>query len=550
VGEFVASRGGEQNCFYYSAKRWVPGEVNESDFESPFCFYDLAADRDRIPELQVRAVYWPPNDPAFLRGSVSEPYELIRYSWDQENVQNWRYAVGLAGRHAMDSRVTFAGIEVLTVPYRDFPAWVTDRAWDMAVFAEFTGEGFWTSEGNYSVSYPEDLAFAEYFTGRSDVMPSPEYEPGGQSRMEWAMDHGDRPYLYFSPVDRRLHLLGAGGGAFALDGARSIRYGNLGGDHINHWTLWEGGEPVQSLFFAAGWLVHAAETTLQLTRVEVPPASFTTLPPRNHDEWASLGAELAAGEPSFAPDDFGAMARQFGPATGSISGAAARDFRLLPGGFRFVLSLEEGYRVAGKDPLSLAGRAPGEYVVAYDGEFHLQPLTPPAIRFSLAPPQAAAGVPTQYIEVLLPVTVHNEGLEDARTVRVTLGAELPGQAVAWSEPQTVTVPAEGSTALRFVWVPDQPGEWQLQVWARVVDPPPPLEGQVVVEQAVVVRPAPQTDLRQELSAFGLVAPWQALLLMASLALAAGAAGWVVSRSMRAEAGSGPHDGGPREKDGL
>ena len=54
LGEFVASRGSDVNWFTYSLRRVEPAATTDPNFESPFSFYDLAGDRDGIPELQVR----------------------------------------------------------------------------------------------------------------------------------------------------------------------------------------------------------------------------------------------------------------------------------------------------------------------------------------------------------------------------------------------------------------------------------------------------------------------------------------------------------------
>lgn len=135
VGEFVASRGGEHNCFYYNTAPWVTGQLNQATYESPFCFYDLAEDGDGVPELQIRALYWPPNDWTLAGGMTDEPYVLIRYLWDQDNTTNWRYAVGLVGRHPEDREVPFPDMGVLTIPYDEFPDWVVHQMWDMVVFS-------------------------------------------------------------------------------------------------------------------------------------------------------------------------------------------------------------------------------------------------------------------------------------------------------------------------------------------------------------------------------------------------------------------------------
>jgi hypothetical protein len=532
IGEFVASRAGEHNCFYYSATDWVIGRVNQADFENPFCFYDLAQDGDRIPEMQVRAEYWYPNDWYFMGGNLDEPYEMIRYSWDQANEQTWRYAVGLVGRHMMDSIVTMAGLDVFTIPYDEFPTWVTRRTWDMAVFSEFTGKSYFTGEGDYSVSYVADSSFAEYFTGKSDQKPSPEYAPAVNFRMEWAMDYARQPYLYFSPVDRRLHLLGATGGLWNIDKNQSIQYENIGGgDFINRWTYRIDGRPQKSLLIINPLVLLSEANTLTIQLSNIPPSQFITLPPATHGEWLNLGALLLQNQQIFAPDDFISMAGQFSQPVGSIEGASIRGMREVKGGIRFVLNLHQEFRVIGEDQLNLRGRNPGEYAVIYDGTFHVQPMTPTAIQLTLPNSPLVDGLLIEYIDNNLWVTVRNDGLEDAQNVMVMLGTSQAGGKITWSAPQTVTVLAGENIPVRFQWVPPSDGEWMVQVWANLLDPGFQ-EGDIKsIEQVVFVQPAESTSLTEEISTFGLIAHWQFTLLLTTSLIIPGLTVWVLTRML-------------------
>ena len=523
VGEFVASRGGETNCFYYSAIPWVAGKINETDFESPFCFYDLAQDGDRVPELQIRAEYWPPYDKNFQKGYVSEAYESIRYSWDQENSQTWRYAVGLVGRHLIDSTVTFGDMEVLSIPYEEFPGWVTGRDWDMAVFSEFTGKQYWTSEGNYYVSYPGTLKYEDYFTGHSENKPSPVYEPDVNFRMEWAMDHNSQPYLYFSPLDQRLHLLGAGGGAWKVDENHTIQYQNLsGGDYIEQWVSVVDGQPEKSLIVLNNFIMLEEKNTVSILLSESPKSRFTTLPPTNHQEWEKLGADLEPVEPDFAPDDFKSMVEQFSEIPNSIIGASLRDFRMQTAGFRFLLKLDDGFEVNGEDLLDLKDVASGEYVVNYDGVFQLKPLTPAAIQVIFAS-SSSMDLPTALTGHNLKVMLQNSGLEDAHRVMVTTRMVGPNEETLASNMQILPVLAGEDAAVYIPWTPPAAGNWTIRAQAVQLDERLLVqEDAVTIEHAVSVLPARGTDQVQEVSAMGVVQPVQlAALILALIAACAG-----------------------------
>jgi hypothetical protein len=529
IAEFVASRGGEHNCFYYSAIPWLPGQVNESDNENPFCFYDLAGDGDRVPELQIRSVYWPPNDKALLGGSVSEPYGLIRYSWDQENSQTWRYAIGLVGRHAMERIVTFADFDVLTVPYSELPRWVMDQTWDMAVFSEFTGKSYFTSEGNYSVSYPEDKSFAEYFTGITSLAPSPEYEPEVDFRMEWAMDYGSRPFLYFSPVDHRLHLLGATGGTWNVDGTVAIQYADRSGNgYLDRWQVLEADAVRQTLNAFPDYLVYTGDGMTVLKRASVPHASFQTASPTNQEEWLVLGEQLERYRLDLAPGDLAIMLEQFEGPTTQIQGAKLRDLRQTSQGFRFILELRPGCRVVA-DPEAWASplTAPGAYAISFDGTgWNVQPATPAAVRAG----ELSVGTPGQLLWALdwvsLAISLENDGLEDAHDLPVS--ALLTGPS-GEQEVLTATVtllPAGGGQDVVWDWLPPVAGIWQMRLEAGGgPGTGSGLSRQLLVATDLSVQPQDLPSAGWLLSLGGLTPPAIVAFLAAMSLLAAGA--WVL-----------------------
>jgi len=551
VGEFVASRGGEHNCFYYSAKPWIVGQLNESDNENPFCFYDLAGDADGIPELQIRFVYWPPKDRAFLGGSVSEPYGLVRYSWDQENARTWRYAVGLVGRHQIDTRVTFSDIDVLTIPYGEFPAWITDRTWDMAVFSEFTGQNYWTGEGNYSVSYPEDWEFGNYFLGRSDTVPSPVYESEAGFRMEWAMDYGSQPYLYLSPVDRRLHLLEATGGISTIDDTQSMQYENLGrSQFLNHWVYLVDGQPQKSLAVLSDFIMLSENDTITIRPLGVPEAQFITLPPRDHEEWLALGQMLDLQQRDYEAADFSSMLAQFEGPTTEIEGAALRDVRQTAQGFRFILELEPGFAIV-SDPNGWGSSltASGAYAVSFDGAtWDVRSATPVALRAD-APVVGEPGQPARALEwTSLSTWLHNAGLEDAHDLAVNaLLSEPTGQ----QQVLTTTVsllPAEGSQQVTWDWAPPVAGEWQVRIEAgSEAGSARGLPSEVLLTADLYVEPQAQPS-PQWLLSLGTPSPSAILVLLGAMALLAGGAAalWSVGRRAEPLAVRRTPEGSPRD----
>ena len=229
------------------------------------------------------------------------------------------------------------------------------------------------------------------------------------------------------------------------------------------------------------------------------------------------------------------MLAQFGEADDSITGATWRDIRLINGGFRFILTLQKGFSVSGEDLLGISDQAPGEYAVTYDGSFHLVPFTPADIQLSFAPAQPASNLPTEYIDNDVQVIVHNAGQEDVPQVQVSLFMEPPGQELEEMDPQTVTLLAGESKTVHLAWTPGSTGPWKLWARARWVDDSLTYHTSVTSEQVLDVQAAQQASLQQELSAFGVVAPWQVLLLLAGLAVTAGLAGWSITQMLGREA---------------
>jgi hypothetical protein len=536
VGEFVASRGGEHNCWYYSTRRWARGQVSEANSESPFCLYDLAEDHDGFPEMEVRAWYWLPHDPPFLGGKFSQPVEWIRYSWDQDNVRSWRYGLGLLGRHLIQSETVIGDFTVRTIPYTEFPAWVTEREWDMAVFAEVTSGIYWSSEGVYAVSSLEGSEFQDYLTGKSDQAPSGEINPERGFRFEQALNFNRRPLLYFSSVDRRLHLKGAQTGAWNIDDIHMVRYESLNGTgFINNWTFLNAGRPEKRLFVQDGFLIYADTKGVILRRSAVEPVLFETLPPRNHAEWLALGRLLETHQRDFAPGDFKAMMDQFEGPTMEISGAMLRDFRPTPNGFRFVLELRPGFRRSGEDWLGLAGKEPGAYVVSYAGTFHIQPLTPPSLRLAPADDPFAVELPTAYIPTETRFHLSNTGLEDASSVAVTATFTSPSGAMEQVVTQTVSVLAGETVPLRFVWTPTSAGHWRIQVVAQTAEEEACPSCLATTDWKVKVTPPEEERIWDMVSAWGLVPPWAVLLLLGATATTGGLAGIVILHLLESEA---------------
>lgn len=467
VGEFVASRGNEHNWFIYSLQRFGTDQARYANFENPFAFYDLAADGDGLPELQIRVEHYGLGDPFFRQGTFAQPIQTVRYSWDQANTQHWDYKLDLIGRHAIETVETFPDFAIQTVPYADYPTWVTEQAWDSVEWVAVEKPGYWTTEGVYEAFVNKLPTRDFYITGLTNTVPMldlaswpiglrSEYNPALQAQ----------PRLYLSAVDHKLHLLNAQAGVWKLDELQTLQYANLGGAHLNHWALQKNAEPMADLYVAAGHILYADAGGLSLTQNLFQPALLTTLPPRNHAEWAELGATLTAQAAPFAPADLKAMFQQFGGPGFAIANASLQSFRQTPTGFRLVVNLAPGFVASGTGMAlgtfahSLRDLAPGPYLISYAERFTIEPLTPAQLELAPGTLRVDTAAPQALVPLQIAAQLHNAGLADVPHLLVQ--AQITGPA---AEPTvlttTLTLEGEQTTPLRFTWTPPTAGEWRI-----------------------------------------------------------------------------------------
>jgi len=194
------------------------------------------------------------------------------------------------------------------------------------------------------------------------------------------------------------------------------------------------------------------------------------------------------------------------------------------------MELQSGYSFTGEDKIGLIGKTPGIYLVFFDGTYHLQPTTPPEIEMD-NPLQFSPSRPlTAYAATNIQVTLNNQGLEDAQRVALELSAVQAGKTVERMDPQEVSVMSGQEKKAAFNWAPPQSGEWEIQVIARLLDDQGNELKRTSSVSKVQVNDPEQTTLKQELSAFDLVQPWQVLALILAVGLAAALTVWVLFRS--------------------
>jgi hypothetical protein len=488
VAEFVASRGGDSNWFVYSFDRFGAGEDVYANFENPFAFYDLASDLDGVPELAARSEYYGPLEPIFPGGLLPHPIENIRYSWDQDNDGAWDFSVNLIGRHPISKVVTFPEFAVQTVPYDEFANWIIEHEWDTGVLVAVEGISYSSSEGIYEGSV---RAWRDsYVTGQTSFPDMEQvHDVRAGLRLEYTPYLQAQAWLYLSPVDRRLHLRNAQGGVWNVDDALRVRYADLDGDgYLDQWQVTTeaprgsraaghtgredtaqhpvSGEVVASLRLAGGILIYGDSGQVRLVSAMAEPSLFETLPPRDHREWLSLGQQLERHAADFAPDALLEMANQLQGPTTHIQGATLADFRLTEDGFRFVLDLQPGFQVIDDtNRLDVNDLTDGSYLVTYDSEFQVRPLTPPKLTVPQGGITTEPPSPEQGDWATIRVVVSNKRLQDATSVPIKVYASRPeGQPFLLAEEQ-LFIPGEGEGVLEFGWWPVEAGEWAIRVEA-------------------------------------------------------------------------------------
>lgn len=547
IMDFLPLYGANDRWILYSFQPIVKNAVTTLDQER-FAYFNFAG--SSTMDMVFRLVQSSSAD-TVKSGGETRHLQQVSFSWHHRSLGTmaWDYKLELAGLHELPSTVVdFKDFSLREVPFSDLLSHFTAEDWAFATFVAAEDNQYITNEGLWEWNTLDivfndvaDMATGKgvagsraglrgYLTGEKDTSPAVFYTAIRRGfRGEYA-DLNSQAQLYFSPIDRKLHLLRAAHGVWNLGDGRELRYQNLGGNYINRWTLLDGGREVRNLYAAAGHLVYQYDNGFQLIRAAAPQALFTALPPRDRAEWETLGRALEANQPAFAPHDFSAMALQFGGPALTVNGAGLGDFRLLPGGFRFVLDLKSSPTFAGEDWLGLQGRAPGRYLVTYDGAFHVQPLTPPSLAFASPLQPAPAGPLTTWTTRGLRVVLRNDGLEDARRVAVELAVTPPGRPEVWLEPQEVAVLSGGEMPVTFDLTPAWAGPWRMRLFARVLDENGVELSHASLEADIAVSEAPHTSRLQEVTAFGVIEPWQVAALVAILVLAAALTAWAFWRS--------------------
>ncbi len=426
---------------------WADHQLNPVDFENAMAYYDLAGNRDGLPELHVRHVYWPAGD-LIWRPNPSMPVNEIVYSWRVNSSPRltWDFKLSLAGVNEITTQVGFADFDLQIVPYEDLPSWVVGRSWVNQTFVVPETSTYVSSEGIYEWSTTEGVIV--------DITKSDQVVPGsllaqracisGSSGCELSIFYSNiaeglrgeyrlavpAPVgLYLSPVDGRLHLQGAQGGVLNLGAGQYLRLHNLDRDDtIDGWTLERlSANPEQSGDVLAGlfrlgdrYLLFDGQRT-RLYTAAAPASLLELLPPTDSASWDLFRQRLAGAQPKD-PLRLSAWLDGLEDELLQVTPSHAAPPSFWDGAYSFELVLEPGFQVAGRDELALLGRPPGRYLVSYTaGAFVVEPITPPSLvlAFTARPDDPWVIDPIQRIEL----TAANLGAQDTSRLQVLAQAD-------------------------------------------------------------------------------------------------------------------------------
>lgn len=460
LGEFVASRGSDENWFTYSIVRVEPYELTNPNFESPFAFYDLADDSDSVPELQIRVARMNPDDP-YNDAPIAwqgRPYQLIRYSWDQANDQNWSYKLALMGQYTIESTVTFPEFSLTTIPYAELPRWVVERPWDIASFVA-AETPLWTTEGIYNLD-PSLTLRDSYYTGVGQSTGGFGETIDAGRRGEYALHLANQAWLYFSPIDRRLHLSSADSGIWNIDGQRQLKYLNSSsGPTFDGWQLSENGQLVEQLYRLSNGLLYSGADGTFFREVDIADSLFETLAPTNNAEWKALGRQLEKHQRALPDADLRAMFDQFGGEAIRVSSGPLSSFQRVGGNVSFVVQAGDAETQAALATLTSSQVSSGEQTVTVAGnKWTTRPAEyiPPELTIEAHPQGNLTSVPVQ-------ITIENPGAIPIDSASLSVRAvSADGRFETPIGIESVAVQATGSAVFSFPWSPVRAGTWRLE----------------------------------------------------------------------------------------
>jgi hypothetical protein len=397
---------------------------------------------------------------------------------------NWDYKLSLAGSNPITSVVDFDDFSLYLEPYFDLPHWAISHNWVNTTFVANEDRSYVSSEGIYEWSTTEGV-INDYLHSDILVPDSVKVEKecisglgscdlsqlftdiGVGLRGEYKGKPG-QPQLYFSPIDQRLHLLGAELGIWRITSQDVLKYSDQTKDGIiDTWLLVREDTVREQLRFMPPFLIFSKDNQILIKKTDLPPIQFAVTPPTNHEEWKNLTALL---DPYWGtkPNDIEEMFQQDTGPTQKLIGAVFSDFRPTETGFRFTLAIQPGFQNVDQEIIPTLDTFPvGDYVVTYNHEtatFDIKPITPPALNATVMPTPL-----TELQTTDIQVSLDNQGLQDVNAATLELWAKPLQIEATLVASQTVNILAQEPTTIKLPWTPPSDGVWTLTPLIRQPD---------------------------------------------------------------------------------
>jgi hypothetical protein len=498
-GEIVSVRGGPCSYDFYSLRALGRRDISRLDFESPWGFYNWSSRKTTLPNEIIRTQYFPANDswqrgvdPTLLNSAplANRSQEDVRMSWaEHAGNQLFGYKVDVFGYHQYRTMVRIAGgkIKVYAPSYRNYPKWVVDHRWPVATFIDDRSAEYATSEGIYQ--WAALLVGSRYLRGWSNAARLNAFDalPIG-FRGEYRVGSMERPRLYISMIDRRVHLLGADGGIWNLGNGWYLVEGNLDdGDAIDAWTLEHvaghvggrvgetrerqdiPGNPsrndgrasalrvVERLDVLDGVLLYSGTNGVVVRKSPRLRPEVELVPPTGRATWrAFLRARQRLG-PGRNPRRLDTWVNAFVGPEAAWHHATLGEVGALANGFVAVLKVRRGFGVSQIPGLS--GIGPGRWVLRYQVDSSGAHWT---VERAVGP-RVSARVRSVDMRVLYPATIY-VAIHDSGSVPWTGTIRLLSDGSALYDRQ-VGIAAGGTVMLRVVWTPTRAGITNVRVEA-------------------------------------------------------------------------------------
>jgi hypothetical protein len=482
VAEMVAVRATPCSYTFYSVSPLTRDRHNQPNFETPFAFYDLGATGSDLPNLILRTERYPAQDPWSLgidpavqsgKHPVPADVETIRYSWRTAPGDGlWDYKVETLGFFPYTATTPIGdGQTTIDAPaYPDFPRWVLEREWPVVTFVAAEGRTYRSTEGIYDWS-PFELGVG-YLFGWHDAPKTEGFQaiaPG--LRGEYRYTSTDRPLLYFSPIDQRLHLQGAEAGRWNLGTGQQVRLHSSNHLYIDGWTRERDdldAPPVEALYRLDGYLLYAGNGKVLLKQVEVPLAEFMLLPPHDDASWDAFNAHLNREAATTRPGDD--LYRWFmayeGPIV-TLPDTTLEMVRMGTDGYEWSLEVARPFR--GNATWFQQGPiAAGAYHLTYADGFRLIPVVAAPLALTITRENATG----------IHVLVANSASFSTEALHLRAIATNGNEAVRLLN-QPFRLDPGANHATRLAWEAPTAGQWRVKV--QVEDE----AGTIVTEQSLV-----------------------------------------------------------------